>query len=203
MSLIRQAMIFAILGAMFLGIVAVNAQANFVEQKSDQPPVRLVHMGVYWLKCLGDIEGPRWLDGRTGDGSVGLAPSTDYPYTGTKWQAFLSGGPVAEKTEISNKIWHFKCLGDIEGPRWLNGRIGDASVGLAPSPAVFTTNPNQGTRWWVTEVEPGIYNLRCLEVGDFEKPRMLDGRTGDGSVGLAPSTDYPYTGTKWQAIAAQ
>jgi hypothetical protein len=42
--------------------------------------------GTYFLKCLGDIEGPPWLDGRTGDGTVGLAPNTDPPYTGTKWE---------------------------------------------------------------------------------------------------------------------
>ena len=29
------------------------------------------------LICLGNVEGPRFLDGRTGDGSVGLASNTD------------------------------------------------------------------------------------------------------------------------------
>ena len=38
------------------------------------------------LKCLGNINGPRWLDGRTGNGTVGLAPRTDPPFTGTKWE---------------------------------------------------------------------------------------------------------------------
>jgi len=38
------------------------------------------------LKCLGDIEGPRWLDGRTADGTVGLASTTEPPFTGTKWE---------------------------------------------------------------------------------------------------------------------
>lgn len=37
--------------------------------------------------CLGDIEGPRFLDGRTGDGTVGLAPSID-GFSGTRWKVF-------------------------------------------------------------------------------------------------------------------
>jgi hypothetical protein len=35
---------------------------------------------------LGNIEGPRFLDGRTGGGSVGLAARTDGPFTGTHWE---------------------------------------------------------------------------------------------------------------------
>ena len=38
------------------------------------------------LECLGNIPGPRWLDGRTGDGSVGLAASTSPPFSGTRWE---------------------------------------------------------------------------------------------------------------------
>ena len=38
------------------------------------------------LRCLGSIEGPRWFDGRTQNGSVGLAPNTDAPFTETKWR---------------------------------------------------------------------------------------------------------------------
>ena len=43
--------------------------------------------GIYHFKCMGAIEGNRWLDGRTNDGSVGLAPTTTGGYTGTSWQA--------------------------------------------------------------------------------------------------------------------
>jgi hypothetical protein len=38
------------------------------------------------LKCLGDIPGLTFLDGRTLDGTVGLAPGTDPPFTGTHWE---------------------------------------------------------------------------------------------------------------------
>jgi hypothetical protein len=140
--------------------------------------------GIYHLKCLGDIEGNRWLDGRTQDGSVGLAPTTEGFYTGTKWQAI----------EVEPCIYHFKCLGDIEGNRWLDGRTQDGSVGLAPTTEGFYT----GTKWQPIEVEPGIYHFKCM--GDIEGNRWLDGRTQDGSVGLAPTTEGFYTGTKWQVI---
>ena len=147
------------------------------------PSLGLVNGGVYHLKCLGDIEGNRWLDGRTQDGSVGLAPTTEGVYTGTKWQAI----------EVEPGIYHLKCLGDIEGNRWLDGRTQDGSVGLAPT----TEGVYTGTKWQAIEVEPGIYHLKCL--GDIEGNRWLDGRTQDGSVGLAPTTEGVYTGTKWQA----
>jgi hypothetical protein len=96
--------------------------------------------GTYFLKCLGDVEGPRWLDGRTGDGTVGLAPNTDPPYTGTKWEVTF---------DEPASTYSFKCLGDVEGPRWLDGRTGDGTVGLAPN----TDPPYTGTKW---QVEPAV-----------------------------------------------
>lgn len=46
------------------------------------------------LKCLGDVDGPRFLDGRTGDGTVGLVPTAD-GLSGTKWKMnFLNNGAV-------------------------------------------------------------------------------------------------------------
>ncbi len=87
------------------------------------------------LKCLGSIEGSRFLDGRTGDGTVGLAPSTDSPFTGTHWEVIDDG---------LNRVV-LKCLGNIEEPRFLDGRTGDGTVGLAPS----TDGPFTGTHWEV------------------------------------------------------
>ena len=40
--------------------------------------------GVFAFECLGDIPGPRWLDGRTADATVGIMDSTGY--SGTRWQ---------------------------------------------------------------------------------------------------------------------
>jgi hypothetical protein len=38
---------------------------------------------------MGELQGPRWLDGRTGNGTVGLAPNTNPPFTGTRWEVRL------------------------------------------------------------------------------------------------------------------
>jgi hypothetical protein len=136
---------------------------------------------IYYLKCLGNVPGPRYLDGRTHDGTVGLVPNLVKPFSGTKWRVVNAGnGTVA-----------FQCRGNLEGPRWLDGRTADGTVGLAP----HTNRPFTGTRWQVVEVN-GLYHLKCL--GDLDGPRWLDGRTQNGSVGLANTTDPPFTGTKWE-----
>jgi hypothetical protein len=137
------------------------------------------------LRCLGNIPGPRYLDGRTANGTVGLAPNSTSQFTGTKWLVIRAGAGVVA----------LKCLGEVEGPRWLDGRTADGSTGLAPN----TDMPFTGTRWQVVRVHddgPNIVELRCL--GDIRGPRWLDGRTADGTVGLAPLTEPPFTGTKWE-----
>ena len=137
------------------------------------------------LRCLGNVAGPRYLDGRTANATVGLAPDLSKGFSGTKWKVFNGGrGTLA-----------LQCLGNVEGPRWLDGRTGDGTVGLAPS----TNKPFTGTRWQVIPLDnndPNIVGLKCL--GEINGPRFLDGRTGNGSVGLAQNTDPPFTGTKWE-----
>jgi hypothetical protein len=136
------------------------------------------------LRCLGNLPGSRYLDGRTGDGTVGLAPSLTPNYSGTKWRVYRAGEGVA-----------LFCLGNFQGPRWLDGRTADGTVALAPG----TKKPYTGTRWQVVQIDsnnPNIVALRCL--GDIEGPRWLDGRTANGSVGLASTTAPPFTGTKWE-----
>jgi len=137
------------------------------------------------LKCLGSINGPRYLDGRTQDGSVGLAPVLSKRYSGTKWSIVSS----------SERIFTLKCLGLVDGPRWLDGRTHEGKVGLAPQNA----KPFTGTRWEMFPADandPYIVWIKCL--GEIEGPRWLDGRTHDGTVGLAPKYVPPFTGTKWQ-----
>ena len=87
-----------------------------------------------------------------------------------------------------------RCLGDIPGPRYLNGRTANGTVGLAPNLSPQFT----GTRWRVVRVGEGIVALKCL--GDIEGPRWLDGRTADGAVGVADATEPPFTGTKWEVV---
>jgi hypothetical protein len=136
---------------------------------------------IYYLKCLGNLPGLRYLDGRTQNRTVGLVKELVKPFTGTKWRVFAAGGGAVS----------FQCLGNIEGARWLDGRTTDGSVGLAPNrQGQFT-----GTRWEAIELN-GIYMLKCL--GTINGPRWLDGRTQNGSVALANTTDPPFTGTKWE-----
>jgi hypothetical protein len=135
------------------------------------------------LKCLGIANGPRWLDGRTSNGTVGLAPKMGVKqFSGTQWQVVRRGDGVIS----------LKCLGLVEGPRWLDGRTANGTVGLAPG----TAAPFTGTAWQVVDGENNTVTLKCL--GKVEGNRWLDGRTGNGSVGLAPRTDSPFTGTKWE-----
>jgi hypothetical protein len=137
------------------------------------------------LRCLGNIPGPRYLDGRTADGTVGLAPDLTARYSGTKWRVYRAGDGVVA----------LFCLGTTQGPRWLDGRTADGTVGLAPG----TKKPYTGTRWQVVQLDsgnPNIVALKCL--GDINGPRWLDGRTANGSVGLASTTQPPFTGTRWE-----
>jgi hypothetical protein len=111
---------------------AVSAEEGAV---SDSQKQALIPGGVVYFRNLGHIPGPRWLDGRTTTGTVGLAPNTGFPYTGTRWRVY----------RWADGTYSFQCLGTINGPRWLNGRTGNGTVGLAPS----TGFPYTGTRWQV------------------------------------------------------
>ena len=95
----------------FLQILAVISTALFCS----------THLGAQVLKagnnvslrCLGNIPGPlRYLDGRTANGTVGLAPNLTPKFTGTKWRVVRAGEGVVA----------LKCLGEIEDPRWLDGK---------------------------------------------------------------------------------
>jgi len=136
------------------------------------------------FECLGAVAGPRFLDGRTGNGTVGLVPDLRPAFSGTRWRVY-NAGPGA---------FGFKCMGSVEGSRWLDGHTQDGSVGLAPN----YRPPFTGTRWQAVSdsASPSIVTLRCL--GNIEGPRFLDGRTGNGTVGLAANTAPPFSGTRWR-----
>jgi hypothetical protein len=87
-----------------------------------------------------------------------------------------------------------KCLGNDDGPRLLDGRTHDGSVGLAPNLDKALT----GTLWDPIDQGDGNFVLKCL--GKDDGPRFLDGRTRDGTVGLASATDGPFTGTHWKLM---
>ena len=139
------------------------------------------------LRCLGKAPGrARYLDGRTGDGSVALAPELTAKFSGTKWKVRAAGESIVV----------LECQGTAPGAKFLDGRTAEGTVGLAPN----TQAPFTGTRWQVAPLDdanPNIVALKCL--GAVKGPkRWLDGRTGDGTVALAPSTDPPFTGTRWE-----
>src|SRR5258707_1388537 len=139
------------------------------------------------LRCLGNIPGARYLDGRTGDGTVGLTPNLTPKYSGTKWRGYCEGG--------GNVVFFF--FWDIQSARCLDGRKAVGARGVGPGAKKKYT----GTRWQVVQIDsnnPNIVALKCL--GDIEGPRWLDGRTGNGTVGLASTTEPPFTGTKWEAL---
>ena len=141
----------------------------------------VVPNAIHCIRCLGAANGPRYLDGRTHNGTVGLVRDLVKPYSGTKWQLVRAG----------EGIFALKCRGDLNGPRWLDGRTHNGTIGLAPEPKA----PYTGTRWHLVEVNGG-YVLKCL--GALDGPRYLDGRTQSASVGLAAGTAPPFTGTRWE-----
>ncbi len=59
------------------------------------------------LECLSDLAGPRFLDGRVADGSVGLAPHTDWPFTGTWWAV----------VRLADDVVKFRCMTHFQGAR--------------------------------------------------------------------------------------
>jgi hypothetical protein len=146
------------------------------------------------FQCLGNEYYPDhvWLDGRTRDGSVGLAPNT-HDFSGTIWKA---------RTAIDGSgIFTFECLGTNPNPKYvfLYGGATDGSVTLVPG--TFFKSP--AVQWKVvetySEAEGYRCNLRCMGTSD-PSFLYLDGKTKDGSVHLAPNTDPPYSGTFWKLL---
>ena len=90
------------------------------------------------LRCLGNSPGPRYLDGRTANGAVGLAPNMSPEFAGAR-----------SRVRVGDGVVEFKCLGGIEGPRWLDGRTADGTVGVAPT----TEPPFTGTKWAVIPID--------------------------------------------------
>jgi hypothetical protein len=104
---------------------------------------RTIEPGNIWiLECLGSFKNPnaRFLDGRTHDGTIGLAPSTAASFTGTRWHA----------RQVTRGVT-LECLGDFKNSsfRFLDGRTGNGTVGLAPT----TSSPFTGTVWFIEDAD--------------------------------------------------
>jgi hypothetical protein len=121
-----------------------------------------------------------FLDGRTQTGTVGLAPNTNPPFTGTRWEV------VRRNPGTYPPTWWLRCLGDKPGPQWLDGRTNKGTVGLAPDRSA----PYTGTRWEIhrntfSNAPPDEVWFKCL--GDLPGPRELTAyprRGAGGTVGL-------------------
>jgi hypothetical protein len=132
-------------------ITSVVLLANVAGSQAE-PPLKPGDLVI--LECLSEKEGNRYLDGRTGDGTVGLASKTGGEFTGTRWKVIK-----LEKGELG-----FECQGDVDGNRWLDGRTGDGTVGPAPK----TGGDFTGTKWKLHDRGDGTVQLECL--GDIKGP---------------------------------
>jgi hypothetical protein len=99
----------------------------------------------------------RFLDGRTADGSVGLSNAADAVHSGSFWEPIItnhvvvagSSGPPPVDADVYD-VWILRCLGTIDGSRFLDYRSQNNSVGLAR----FIDGPFTGTRWTVVQNPP-------------------------------------------------
>jgi hypothetical protein len=163
-------------GGVIAACVPLRANANVLQ-----------HGHIVSLRCLSTEPGQaRLLDGRTGNGTVGLAPHTDPPFTGTWWKVLQAGN-----------FFTLQCLGKIPGAgRWLDGRIADNTVGLAPTRQI---PPFTGTRWEVHSM-PGdgeVVALRCAAAP--QDGGWLEGRIGEGAVRILPTVKRPFDSISWEA----
>jgi hypothetical protein len=118
------------------GITNWNGQEYGISLTRSQNRLTTLSAGMtVVLECAGTGKEPtRYLNGITAGGSLSLAPSTNAPFSGTRWEV-KSSGP-----------WQvtLKCLGTGPEPtRYLNGITARGSLNLAPS----TDAPFSGTRW--------------------------------------------------------
>jgi hypothetical protein len=152
--------------------------------QNHRPNPNLLSSETVILKCLGNTGGPRYLDGHTHDGTIGLASFTMPPFTGTSW----------ELNRVPSGLYTLKCLGNIEGPRYLEGHAVDGTVGLATD---IDQSSHSGTYWELDQSSERNYRLKCR--GNKEGLRYLDGHTADGTVSLtAPESGETFTGATWR-----
>jgi hypothetical protein len=154
-----------------------------VARSHAEPPLKPGDVVI--LECMSEKEGNRFLDGRTREGAVGLAPDTGRKFTGTKWKV----------VKLDNGELGFECQGDVEGNRWLDGRTGDGTVGLAEK----TGGEFTGAKWKMHDRGDGKVQLECL--GDVDGPRWLEGVMSDGTVKLTHDKDR--SGTHWKVMRVE
>jgi hypothetical protein len=117
------------------------------------------------------------LDGRTVDGSVGLALTTAYPFTGTLWILINQGD-----------YFSLECLGNVKVPshRFLSA---DPRTGVVSLVADLS---GANSHWKLSGNKNTGYNFEIVT------HNYLDGVTANNAVKLSPATSWPYTGTWWR-----
>src|SRR5205085_358152 len=106
---------------------------------------------------------------------------------------------IADQAELAtDDIVTIQTEGNIPGRSWLNAITGNSTVTLEKQ---FGGDALSGT-WWQVVCHGSAVSLRSLGrlVGPTT-PVWLDGRTADGTVGLAPNFAPPYTGASWRLVS--
>ena len=106
---------------------------------------------------------------------------------------------ITDQAQLANDdIVTIQTEGNIPGRSWLNAITDNGSVALAPQ---FGGDVFSGTWWQIARHSDGIsfgnakWPSPCNRVAVW-----LDGRTADGTVGLAPNFAPPYTGASWRLV---
>jgi outer membrane protein assembly factor BamB len=105
---------------------------------------------------------------------------------------------ITDQAQLANDdIVTIQTEGNIPGPSWLDAITGNGTVALAPQ---FGGDVFSGT-WWQIARHDNAISFRSLgrDVGPTT-PVWLDGRTADGTVGLAPNFAPPFTGASWRIV---
>jgi hypothetical protein len=107
--------------------------------------------------------------------------------------------PAHRNAEVEEAPVGLSFEGSLAGPRRLSrrqaiGLLGGSLAGLtllSPAKSQAVVTPPFNDRDHIT--------LECF-LGTVPGPRFLDGRTQDGTVGLAANTNPPFTGTRWEVV---
>jgi hypothetical protein len=142
--------------------------------------------GTFAFASAGAAFGIRYLDGRTLDGTVGLAGDTLPPFSGTLWRV----------EEISPGLVRLACQGGIQRREHvhLDGNTFNGAVRLAPQ-----DNPPSGTLWMTTLIgQPTLRVVTTREFGAAQLELTGSGFTpndtvefsAEGIVGLTNHAPY-------------
>ncbi|MBG1268939.1 hypothetical protein [Nostoc sp. WHI] len=130
-------------GAAYIVKTQTIVQTAYQQRTTNSGRIPIIANGTYTIRSLGTIPGADYLDGRTGNGTVGLAPTYTRGFTGARWQ--ISSRVVRQRTYYYT-YYTIRSCGTTPGADYLDGRTGNGTVGLAPT----YTGGFTGARWSIT-----------------------------------------------------